>query len=250
MSRFDDDDDEMARRELDDDAVESLLAGRTVPPGWGPVSAFVVEARSAGRGEPPAPSPELQAILTEGLSLAPDADVTPPRALRGDRAGSPGPVRRRRRMAIAELVTGLGLGAKVLLGAGVASASLTAASAAGVLPGPLDHAVAGAVRTATPFDISDDDAPATDGDGNFGSIVSDDARGDDGTPGVDGQTVASEARQHGRDHNASTTTTASTIEPTTTTTMGDDDAHGASGSTPAGTAPGSGDHPGAGGGPR
>jgi hypothetical protein len=324
VNRFDDDDDEMARRELDDDVVEALLAGRTVPPGWGGVGAFVVEARSAGQGEPPAPSAELQAILTEGFSIAPDADATPRRARRGDRAGSTDPVRRRR-MAIAELVTGLGLGAKVLLGAGVASASLTAAGAAGVLPGPVDHAVEGVVRTATPFDISDDDGPATDDDGNFGSIVSEDAtdpsspgvdgrtisslahdrhdastttvapttttttgsgttttttttapttgttepttgsteaggnqglgdtvsadaRGEDGTPGVDGQTVASQARQHGRGHDSSTTTASTTEAPATTTTSAAPDdtdtgsAPGASGDTPGATAPGRGNH--------
>jgi hypothetical protein len=316
VSRLDDDDDEMARRELDDDAVETLLAGRTVSPGWDTVSAFVVEARSAGRGEPPAPSPELQAILSEGLSFAPETDAAPRRSLRGDRAATGGPARRSRRMAVAELVAGLGLGAKVLLGAGMASASLTAAGAAGVLPGPVDHAVEGVVRTATPFDISDDDGPATDDDGNFGSIVSedatdpsspgvdghtiasmahdrhddgsttttapsttttttegsttttttdttgsttadgnqglgdtvsDDARGEDGTPGVDGQTVASEARQHGRDHNSTTTTTTSDTTTTTTTASpaeADDDAPGASGNTPGATAPGSGgEHP-------
>jgi hypothetical protein len=317
VSRFDDHDDEMARRELDDDAVEALLAGRSAPPGWGAVGAFVVEARSAGRGEPPAPSSELRAILAAGLSPASEADAAHAPGARGDRAvGSTVPVRRSRRMAVAELVAGLGLGAKVLLGAGVASASLTAAGAAGVLPGPVDHAVEGVVRTATPFDISDDDP---NDDGNFGSIVSEDAtdpsspgvdgqtissmahdrhadattttvaptttttstttdgsttttattdattdtsatnqglgdtvsadaRGEDGTNGVDGQTVASEARQHGRDHN-STTTTASTEASTTTTstTAAADDTEadtgpGASGTAPGATAPGRDNH--------
>ena len=57
-------------------------------------------------------------------------------------------------MKIKGFVAGLGVAGKLALGVGVAAAATTGAGAAGVLPGPVQHAVSEAVGTVTPFDAA------------------------------------------------------------------------------------------------
>lgn len=97
-------------------------------------------------------------------------------------------------MSIAQLLTGLSVGAKAALGIGIAAASVTGAGAAGVLPGPAQHAVASAVSAVTPFEFPDNANSHAD----FGTTTSSDATGaSDGQKGVNGQSVSSSASQNG-----------------------------------------------------
>ena len=146
-------------RELDDAAAEAILAGRPVPDGdLAPVAALVREARFLAREAPPAPSPALAAILAGDPVGAIVFSPAPPDR-RTAAAGRPGLVERSRGLLpnpLARLlrnVAGAGLAAKITLGAGLAAASMTGAAAAGVLPGPVQDAVAGAVRAVTPFEF-------------------------------------------------------------------------------------------------
>lgn len=88
-------------------------------------------------------------------------------------------------------LAGLGMAAKAGMGLTLAAASTTAAGAAGVLPAPVQHAVATAVSTATPFSFPD----TADSHAVVGAAVSVDATGaTDGVPGVDGKAVADAAK--------------------------------------------------------
>ena len=160
MSTTDDHNSEMnAHGLLDDATAEAILAGRPVPdPALGPVAGLVAEMRSLA-GEPaPLPSAELAAILAGGPvgaqseHTAAETDVCPPPAVRIGRArrgrSGPKPLSRLLRNAAAA-----GLAARVALGTGVAAASMTGAAAAGVLPGPVQDAVADVVKTVTPFEF-------------------------------------------------------------------------------------------------
>ena len=95
----------------------------------------------------------------------------------------------------ASKAAGLGLVAKIGLGASLAAAGVAGAGAAGALPAPADHAVRGAIETVSPVEFSEpDDAPAP-----YGKRVSSDATGEaDGENGVDGQQIADQAP--GADH--------------------------------------------------
>src|SRR5262252_5166595 len=64
---------------------------------------------------------------------------------------------RKLEMKIKGLLAGLGVAGKVALGVGVAAAATTGAGVAGVLPGPVQHAVSEAVHAVTPFSVPDPD---------------------------------------------------------------------------------------------
>ncbi len=159
--------------DFDERAIEAFLAGRRVTAAEvGPLAAFADDLRSAVSGPPPAPGPELARLLREGFSI--DHGELPATAGIATRP-SPEPAgpstTRRRNMTISELLAaltaklaGLGLAAKAALGLGVATASVTAAGAAGVLPDPVQQAVATVVNAATPLNIpdgTDDDLTST-----------------------------------------------------------------------------------------
>ena len=57
---------------------------------------------------------------------------------------------------IIEWLAGLGLAAKLSVGATVAAAAMTGAGAAEALPGPAQDAFASVVTTVTPFDLEDE----------------------------------------------------------------------------------------------
>jgi hypothetical protein len=171
-----DDADEMPRHPaLDDAAIEALIADPTGDPLLG---GFLEDLRMAARGPDPVPSTELAAMLAGGL--LPDDHVPATSTWSA-------PVRTRR-LRVPRIVAGLSLAAKVLLGAGVAAAATTGAGAAGVLPRPVQGAVAGVVGATTPFTFPDHASERSD----FGGGVSTDAR--DETPGVDGSRIADRAR--------------------------------------------------------
>ncbi|MGH3442555.1 MAG: hypothetical protein ACRDUY_11055 [Nitriliruptorales bacterium] len=178
---------EMTRRNrLDDRATDALFSGR-VPSGREDLAdvADLVEALRAAASVSPRPNADLAAVLTEGLSTE-KGDLP---ATAGSNVNRPAPQaaglpkwRKARRMieiAVAKLGA-LGLAAKV----GVASAAVVAGTvgggAAGVLPGPVQDAVAATVEAVTPLDLPDsadaeaDVADAGDPDANdHGQEVSD-----------------------------------------------------------------------------
>lgn len=97
---------------------------------------------------------------------------------------------------LAAKLSAAGLAAKAGVGLTMAAASVTGAAAAGVLPDPVQHAVAGVANVVSPIEFPDQaDDPA-----DFGERVSDDARDDEA--GVDGSVIADEARQLGEDRRA------------------------------------------------
>ena len=102
-------------------------------------------------------------------------------------------------LATSKLV-GLGLAAKIGLGATVVTASVAAAGAAGVLPDQANDRARDAIEALTPVEFGspaddhreDGGDPAANRGENFGSVVSSDATGEsDGEPGVDGSEISS-----------------------------------------------------------
>jgi hypothetical protein len=119
-------------------------------------------------------------------------------------------------MKVRTYVTGLGVAAKVMLGAGVAFAATTGAGAAGVLPGPVQHVVAATVDTVTPFNLPD---PASDKGVEAAGDHANDHAGDHSSdePPVTPTTVAHEEHHDGDNPIV--------VEPTTTTTVHHEDHH-------------------------
>ncbi len=164
MSTFGDDGSEMPRSHpsdpLGDDAIDALLSGSPASGSDG-LSAFVDDLRAAA-GAVPTPSPVLAAaIAAGGIST-----YQPPVAQW-----------RKFRMKIKGFVAGLGLAGKLALGVGVAAAATTGAGAAGVLPGPVQHAVSKAVGSVSPFSLPDPDHHGVHGAGHDANV----AAGDDST---------------------------------------------------------------------
>lgn len=193
---------------LDDRALEALLSGaRSTPSGLDWLLPFVEELAEASSQPAPVVRPALAALLADGL---PAAGATRVDEVAAAAVVAPAPAwaaspRKHRRLGAK--LAGLGLAAKVGLGVAVAAASTTAAGAAGVLPGPAQHAVATVVGAATPFTFPGSASPKAD----FGAKVSTDATGaSDGVHGVDGKAVSDAAKnKHSGDNGvaAETTTT-------------------------------------------
>ena len=161
---------EMFRRfDLDDETTDAIVSGRD--PGRADVAmlvAFVEDARSLTRRPVPAPSAPLAAILAEGLSTEKSSVLV----TAGSNGSGPAneaagpPTRRKRRMAVAQLLSGLSVGAKAAVGIGVAAAAVTGAGAAGALPGPAQHVIAAALNTVTPFGFPDNASTHADNANN------------------------------------------------------------------------------------
>jgi hypothetical protein len=157
---------EMPHDPFDDSAIERLLAGETAGGGdLASLSSFIDDARTAAEAVPPR-SPALAAALATGI-----LPVSAP---------APRSLWKKSKMKIKGFLAGLGVAGKLALGAGVAAATTTGAGAAGVLPGPVQHAVASAVGAVTPFELPD--GPHHDGGdvaepGNTTTTV--EAHGDD-----------------------------------------------------------------------
>ena len=152
MSRSSDDGFEMPRPDpFDDDAVDALLAGTPREDGAA-LSSFVEDLRATAAAVPTPNAALAAAIAAGGIS------TQQPRVAQW----------RNVRMKIKGFVAGLGIAGKLALGVGVAAAATTGAGAAGVLPGPVQHAVSQAVGTVTPFSLPDPEHSA----GNGGDVAS------------------------------------------------------------------------------
>ncbi|MBW3663661.1 MAG: hypothetical protein KY469_11230 [Actinobacteria bacterium] len=197
------------RQRLSDATIGRLLAGgRPDDADLYELADFVSALHRAVAGTPQCPSDALSEIFSDGLDpVRPSYALTtadPSRTARG----------RRLVRTLATRFAAFGLFVKLGLGAAVAAAATTGAGAAGVLPAPVQDAVAGVVGTVTPFELpssasdtareaverrggpgsagDEDRAPALEAD--LGQEVAEDATGQsDGEPGVEGREVADEA---------------------------------------------------------
>jgi hypothetical protein len=156
---------------------------------------FVAGVRAAAT-RVPEPSATLAQLLTPGVSPEPKRSIL---------------------MNVKAYIAGLGMAAKIMLGAGVAAAATTGAGAAGVLPDPVQRVVAATVDTVTPFNLPE---PADDHGVQAAGVHADDHAGDhttrdehvSDTPPVTPTTVAKRDEHRGDD------TPIVVIAPTTTTT--------------------------------
>ncbi len=203
MSGLDGDVDEMPVPPLDDRALEALLSGApSAQSGFDWLVPFVEDLEKASQEPAPVVRPALALLLKEGFSPAIAAPATAPDGA-APTAPSPAPAAmppapRAERPVLRPVlrgalgrVAGLGLLAKAGLGFSLVAASTTAAGAAGVLPGPAQHAVAKVVGAATPFTFPDRASDKAD----HGRNVSTDATGaGDGVAGVDGKAVSDAAK--------------------------------------------------------
>ena len=138
---------------------------------------FFTELRAWGSVEPPVPTEVLASLL------AADDPIEPVRPV-------PAGPARRKNMLVAKLA-GLGIAAKVALGAGVAAAAVTTAGATGVLPAPAQHGVAVAVNTISPLEFPDLEAKvkaAAADDSSDVTLPTTTIPGDDGVVGDDEST--------------------------------------------------------------
>ncbi|HEV7523482.1 MAG TPA: hypothetical protein VGP92_00865 [Acidimicrobiia bacterium] len=135
---------------FDDAAIDALLAGSARGEGDAGLTSFIEELRATA-GAVPIPTPALAAAIAAG----------------GISTHQP-PVAKWRKwhMKIKGLVAGLGVAGKLALGVGVAAAATTGAGAAGVLPGPVQHAMSNAVSAVSPFSLPDPDHHGAN-DGNL-----------------------------------------------------------------------------------
>ncbi len=137
---------------LDDSTIEAIVRGDEVGAGWRDLAVFAAQVRAVSERPPSQPSPELAHLIAEGL---PHPSPVSGVAARGPRHRAP-----RRRSALAR-AAGIGLVAKVGLGAATAAAVAGAgAAAAAVLPGAPGHAVRDAIEVVTPVDFTERE-PAT-----------------------------------------------------------------------------------------
>jgi hypothetical protein len=199
-----------APRFIHDDVIEAIVRDRPVDASHATLVAFARQVRALGdEPVPPPPSSELAALL-EGrakLDLGSDDAV---HVLDGAGLGGRSERNHHRRPGTQKLASvtskaaGLGLIAKIALGASVAAASVAGAGVTGMLPARANHAVRGVIEAVTPIKFHDHDHDHSDHsdqkpDGNFGERVSSDATGEsDGDKGVDGHQIADDAP--GADH--------------------------------------------------
>lgn len=207
MSCSDDYSDDMFDSSLDD-AFEAALSGSSDPDG-SPVERLVAQIRSREQ-TPPQANRALSVLLTHGLQPGEEscgATAVPPLSVRS------AVMRRTTTKRLSTRLAATSIGVKVLLGASMAVAAVGGSGAAGVLPDAVqvsyDRVVSGQadgggddivdVGQTGPGDaifvaVDTDNDTRTE---NFGDRVSPDARGEDGTNGVDGQTISEEAKQNG-----------------------------------------------------
>jgi hypothetical protein len=165
---------------FDDGAVDALLGGNASGGDAAALTSFVEDVRAAA-GAVPTPSPALAAALAAGgISINDDPPVAMWRKLQ---------------MKIQAFLAGLGVAGKVALGAGVAAAATTGAAAAGVLPEPVQHAVASAVNTVSPFEFPD---PGSDG---AKVVVGDGATTDTTKPETDATTPTTKKKPANKKEN-------------------------------------------------
>ncbi|WP_158603022.1 hypothetical protein [Jiangella rhizosphaerae] len=126
---------------LDEDAVEALLAGRPVTPGLAPLAGAIGQIRAAAR-QPVRPSDELARRMASG-----DFSGIEPAPL------TPVPSGHRLRSWLA----GVSPRARVVTGAVVVFTGLTAATAAGALPGGAQARMESFIESVTPISFQRDE---------------------------------------------------------------------------------------------
>jgi len=150
---------------LDDRALEALLSGApSAQSGFDWLLPFVKDLGVASSRPVPVVRPALDMFLANGISTEKgDLPATAASNVTGPAPQAAGlPKWRKKKMLISELLAGLttklaglGMAAKAGLGLTLAAASTTAAGAAGVLPAPVQHAVAQVVNASTPLNLPD-----------------------------------------------------------------------------------------------
>jgi len=179
---------------LDDRALEALLSGSpSAQSGFDWLVPFVEDLEAASSRPVPVVRPALVMFLAKGISTEKgDLSATAASNVTGPAPQAAGlPKWRKKKMLISELLAGLttklaglGMAAKAGMGLTLAAASTTAAGAAGVLPAPVQHAVATVVSSATPFSFPDTAnsaasvgaKAATDATGTLDATVTDAAK--------------------------------------------------------------------------
>ena len=165
MSSFDDDRYEMPQaRQIDDELIEALLTGAHDGGGNEDLMAFAsfaTDVRMTAR-HVPVPSAALMAALPTVISTDKgDLPATAASNVYGPATQVSGlPKWRKVIMNIKAYVAGLGVVAKIGLGAGLAAAATTGAGVAGGLPPALQHAVSNVVEAVTPFSVPKSAPPA------------------------------------------------------------------------------------------
>ena len=163
---------------LDDETSEAIVRCDAVDPGLEHLAVFAKQVRGLGDGPAPPVSQELQALITSGGG-------------QGHGAVERNPMFADQTMTATNRAAGLGLAAKLGLGAAAATLGMAGAAAAGVLPDQANDALRHAVEAVTPVEFTE---PSDEHPTNFGDRVSTDATGaGDGQPGVDGDTISDEA---------------------------------------------------------
>jgi hypothetical protein len=124
-------------------------------------------------------------------------------------------------MRVRTYLAGLGVAAKVMLGAGMAAAATTGAAAAGVVPNPVSHVFN---HNAEPAEHADDHVTNEPAHQPPTTVVHDDDRQDGDTPvAVVAEPTTTTTAVHHEEHHDAPSTTTTTMgeredEPTTTTT--------------------------------
>jgi len=165
LARAGDGVDEMPVPPLDDRALEALLSGApSAQSGFDWLVPFVEDLAEASSRPVPVVRPALVMLLAEGFSTEKgELPATAASNVTGPAPQASGlPKWRKKKMLVSELLAGLttklaglGMAAKAGLGLTLAAVSTTAAGAAGVLPAPVQHAVAQVVNTNTPLNLPD-----------------------------------------------------------------------------------------------
>lgn len=173
--------------QLSDRELDTLLSGR-VPPGRGDLAdmADFVMAMESAVPETVRPSRELETLLAEGLSPEP-ADTAAGAGVQGRETSPVGTRTRRMRRALqlvaAKLAT-LGMAAKVGVAGATVAAGTVGAGAAGVLPAPVQDAVADAVAAVTPFELPSSEDEQVAPVGRAPTDATDEEPGVDGGRGI------------------------------------------------------------------
>lgn len=122
----------------------------------------LADMRFLAGGPPPAPNRELAEVLAAGFSTDKGTPlVTAVRNVYGPAEQVAGLPKWRKERTMFPLGFLSGVGAKVAAGVGVAVVGVSAAGAAGALPGPAQRAVASVVQAVTPFELPSGKASTT-----------------------------------------------------------------------------------------
>ena len=155
MNEFGDYKSEMFNEPLSDEAIEAIVDGARSAPESFAFARLTNDINRVATGPMPMPSAALAAMMQMNIStetLMQQMVASDETFVADDSQLS---FWRRKKMAIGQFITGLGIVGKLTLGTGVAFASTAGAAGAGVLPAPVQHEVSRVVETVTPFKVRD-----------------------------------------------------------------------------------------------